>query len=347
MKNTFKFLFAFLALAGFWSCEDEENFMILEPKGDFLIVTPDAGTTITLDPNLLTNPSITVTWNAADYGTPTQVQYDVEFGAAGSDFANPITAASTNSTNITWNVLEFNGAVLGAGLTPFTQGGLDIRVRATTGTTGTQPRYSNVITLLVTPFSTELPMLAVPGNHQGWNPPSAPRIAASAFGQTDYEGFVQLNGEFKFVAPDAGGAFNWGNTDWGDDGSFSGVLVETNESNCEVLSGYYRVRANTTTLRYTTELTVWGIVGAATPGSWDNSTALTYNPTSKMWEGTVALTAGEFKFRANNAWDINLGGPADSMTYGGDNLSVSVAGTYLVKLDLSNPRKYTYSLTPQ
>ena len=59
------------------------------------------------------------------------------------------------------------------------------------------------------------------------------------------------------------------------------------------------------------------------------------------------MTAGEFKFRANNAWTLNFGGPADAMGYDGPNLSVDVGGSYMVKLDLSNPRQYTYTLTPQ
>ncbi|MFN7013687.1 MAG: DUF5116 domain-containing protein, partial [Bacteroidia bacterium] len=61
-------------------------------------------------------------------------------------------------------------------------------------------------------------------------------------------------------------------------------------------------------------------------------------------------TAGGYKFRANNAWDINLGADSDldgSMNYGGPDLSVDTAGTYNVVLDLSNPRQYTYSVTLQ
>ena len=94
-------------------------------------------------------------------------------------------------------------------------------------------------------------------------------------------------------------------------------------------------------------LTTWVIIGAATPNGWDSSTQLTYNPTTKFWEGTVVMTAGEFKFRANNDWAINFGGPADAMTYDGPNLSINAAGTYMVKLDLTNPREYTYTLTAQ
>ncbi|MFY7741467.1 MAG: SusE domain-containing protein [Flavobacterium sp.] len=350
MKNTVKFLFAFLAFAGLSSCEDEDNFRYLEPNGAFQILTPDAGTAITLDPNLQNNPSITLTWRAADFGSPTEVEYNVEFAKTGTEFESPVIAATTTGTNVTWNVLEFNNAVVGAGLTPFSEGGLEIRVKATVGTTSSLPVYSNTITILVTPFSTDLPQLAVPGNHQGWNPPTAPRLASSAFGETDYEGYVWLDGGYKFVGPDASGAYNWGNTDWGDDGSFSGILAETGESDCTNSAGYYRVRANTTTLEYTTDATVWGIVGFATTGNdsgWNQSIPLTYNQESKKWEGIVTLSAGEFKFRANNAWTINLGGDPASMSYDGSNLSVNAAGSYLVKLDLSTPRQYTYELVAQ
>jgi len=347
MKNKLNiFLVALLSL-GFWSCEDEQELLFSTPAAEFSIITPDGGTAVVLTPDLGTNPALTVSWEDADYGTPTAVTYIVEIAKTGTDFESPIAAASTNGTNITWSVLELNGAAVGAGLTPFEQGGLDIRIKATTGTTGSQAVYSDVVTVLVTTFSTDLPMLAVPGNHQGWNPPTAPRIAASAFGETDYEGYMWLDGGHKFVGPDAAGNFNWGNIDWGWDGSTVGVLVETGEQDLNAPAGYYRVRANTTALTYSEVLTTWGIIGAATPNGWDSSTQLTYNPTTKFWEGIVVMTAGEFKFRANNDWAINFGGPVEAMGYDGPNLSVDAAGTYMVKLDLTNPRAYTYTLTAQ
>ena len=346
MKNKLKIVLAAIVFAGLWSCSDEENFQILQATGDFAIVTPETGTAIVLTPELQTNPAVTLTWDSADFTTPTQVTYTVEMALTGTEFANIITAATTNGNNVTWSVADLNGAAVAAGLSPFTEGSVDVRVKATAGG---QDQYSNVVNFLITTYSTDLPKLSVPGNHQGWNPPSAPRIAASGFGETDYEGYLWLDGEFKFVGPTPAGVFDWGaGPDYGDDGSFSGVLVEQNESNCTATAGYYRVRANTTTLTYTTEPTVWGIIGAATPAGWDGSTALTYNSTNKTWEGDIAMTAGEFKFRANDAWSINLGGDSDaddSMNYDGPNLSVAAAGTYHVVLDLSNPRKYTYSAT--
>lgn len=363
MKNTFKFLFAFIAFAGLMSCEDEENFQILDPSGDFVIVTPDAGTNIVLDPNLQTNPSITLTWSPADYGTPTEIQYVVEFAAAGTDFAEPVVAASTTNTNVTWNVLELNGAALSSGLTPFEEGGLDIRVKATTGTTGSQERISNMLTIFVTPFSTDLPKLWLPGSYQSdsgygnnWTQETAATLAASAYGNYDFEGYVYFASAQS--APDNGYKFtdapNWDNGVFGDDGSFSGALTSPGD-NISANPGYYLVKANPSSasagglaaMSYTVTATEWGIVGAATPNGWDSSTQLTYNSSTKMWEGIVALTAGEFKFRANQAWTINLGGDPAAMNYDGGNLSVAAEGTYLVKLNLSNPRAYTYELIAQ
>ena len=89
-----------------------------------------------------------------------------------------------------------------------------------------------LITIIVTPFTTDLPKIAVPGNHQGWDPPTAPLLAASGFGETDYEGYVWLDGGYKFVAPNETGGFFWGNTDWADDGTFTGKLVENDETDC-------------------------------------------------------------------------------------------------------------------
>lgn len=350
MKNIFKTILAFVLAVNLTSCEDESNLAYVNEAADFRITSPISGSAVVLNADYPTNPALTVTWESAEYGTPTAVNYTVEIALAGSEFANVTEITSTNNNYASVTVDQLNGASVGAGLSPFSEGGIDIRIKASIGTNNEMVKYSNTITYLVTPYSTELPQLAVPGNHQGWNPPTAPRIASSAFGETDYEGYIWLDGGFKFVAPDQAGNYNWGNTDWGDDGTFSGTLAESGESDCTATAGYYRVRANTETLVYSVEPTTWGIVGAATPGSWDNSTALTYNSTTKKWEGTVVMTAGEFKFRANNAWAINLGGDSDedgSMNYDGPNLSVSAGGTYSVVLDLSNPRQYTYTVTLQ
>ena len=74
-----------------------------------------------------------------------------------------------------------------------------------------------------------------------------------------------------------------------------------------------------------------GIVGPAQAGGWSDDTDLTYNPDTRAWEGTFELAADEFKFRANDAWDINWGGEVGNLTQDGPNLKISEAGTYFIQ----------------
>jgi len=340
----------FSLLLGFTSCTVDDKNVIAELGDKPVIVAPEEGNSIILNPANPTNTAITVVWNHAKYAVNTEINYVVEIDKAGDNFDTPVELQTVTARQASLNVEQFNQKVLDAGLAPFATAGIDIRVKASLGSTSAMEIISNKITINVTPFTTELPKLAVPGNHQGWDPPTAPRIAASAYGATDYEGFVWLNGEYKFVTPNASGAFAWGNTDYGDDGSFAGTLVATGESNCSATAGYYYVKANTTTGTYSADPASWAITGSATPNGWPDPALdhdMTYNPTTKKWEITIALTAGEFKFRANNGWSLNLGADNNgdgSMDFGGPNLSVATAGTYTVILDLSNPRAYTYSI---
>lgn len=357
MKKIFKIVAIVTLFAGFTSCEVEDKNPVVEPGDKPVLVSPEEGTSYVLDPANPANPSITVVWNHAKYSVNTEVNYNVEIAQAGTDFTNPISLQITTARQISLSNEQFNAKVLEAGLIPFSVGGIDIRVKASLGTSNVMEVISNKITINVTPFTTDLPKLAVPGNHQGWNPATAPLLASSAYGETDYEGYVWLDGEYKFLRPKADGTFAWDGdaADWGDDGTFSGVLQNLSEVNCLATAGYYLVKANTKTtgtgaLTYSADLANWAITGSATPNGWPDPAPdhdMTYNPTTKKWEITIALSAGEFKFRANNGWSLNLGADNDgddSMDYGGPNLTVSTPGTYTVILDLSNPRKYTYSI---
>ena len=353
---------ALLLIAGV-SCENDDQKMA-SPSGGPELLTPLDGSSYVLDPAAGTNEVTTLVWNHADYSVQTEVNYDVEVALAGTDFATTVAGGSTTNRFVVWSHEALNTVALEAGLTPYTAGDLEVRIKSSLGSNAEMVAYSNVITITITPYTTDLPKIAVPGNHQGWRPPTAPLMASSGFGQTNFEGYISLDGEFKFLRPKADGTFDWDgdSADWGDDGTFLGVLLNTGETNCTATAGYYWVKANTATLTYSiTPITTWGIIGSATPGGWDSSTPMTYNPTTKKWSIVVTLVDGEYKFRSNNIWNAgsvqyNLGGfqadkvgddyAGESMSYGGANLVVT-AGTYLVELDLSNPRAYTYTLTPQ
>lgn len=354
MKNIIKTILALALMTGFASCTDEQSLLFLTPEASFQILSPVSGEGVVLSPTTPLNPALSLTWATANYGTATEVTYKVQVDKAGNNFATPIDLTTTTKTYASVASSALNGAAIGAGLLPFTQGGMDVRIVATVGTTASEKTVSNTITYLVTPYTTELPQLAVPGNHQNWSPKTAPRIAASAFGKTDYEGFVWLDGGYKFVGPNAAGVYDWSaGPEYGDDGTFSGVLKSPNGGNCTATAGYYLVKADTEKLTYSTTKTSWGIAGNATANGWDGSTPMTYDATTKTWSivatlSTQAAPDNGLKFKANGGWDINFGddGADGTAELGGKNIGTT-AGTYLITLDLSNPRKYTYTLVKQ
>ena len=174
-------------------------------------------------------------------------------------------------------------------------------------------------------------------------------LAASAFGATDYEGYVWLDGEYKFIGRNQNGEFVWNESvDWGDDGSFTGKLIEENEVNCNAdAAGYYFVNADTGELTYSTKAVSWGIIGAATPTGWDSDTNLVYDAATRTLSVDIDLVAGPFKFRGNDEWGaFDLGTVDDDgfLQGGGDLTFDGAAGKYRVVLNLNNPREYTYSL---
>ena len=205
------------------------------------------------------------------------------------------------------------------------------------------------------------PRIAVPGNHQGWDPPTAPQLEASSTSTTDFEGYVWLDGNHKFVGPDGNGDFNWGNIDWGDAsgvaGSYTELLAVDGEGDIGAPSGagHYFVQADIFALTYSEIKYDWAVTGDATPLGWPPSPDptpgedhdMTYDAITDTWTITLDLTAGQLKFRANDDWGWNYGdtGPDGSLENNGDNLIIDTAGNYTIVLDLSTPRAYTYSVT--
>ncbi len=84
---------------------------------------------------------------------------------------------------------------------------------------------------------------------------------------------------------------------------------------------------------YTYVVNRWGLIGDATPGGWSDDTNMTWDATNGVFTVTLDLTAGTFKFRANDGWDVNYGGDINGLTAGGDNIAVAEAGNYTITFD--------------
>ena len=350
MKNITRSIIALFAVVAL-SCnvEDVQDRPVIEGMNAPVLTAPTSGASYVLKPENAAAQAERFTWKSSNYGGDVQVTYAVELDKKGNAFKTPQAVGSVISGNqVSVSVESMNKAALLLKATPFAPSEYEVRVKSSAGAAAVM--YSNVVGIVITPYTTENPKLWVPGGYakasgypNDWDPATSPQLSASAYGKVDFEGYVNFNdanAEYKFTSfPEWKGEYGAGAT--------AGTL-DPKGANLKIpAAGYYLIVADTEKLTYKATATAWGIIGDATPAGWDGSTPMTYNKTTKLWTVTAVLSQKEIKFRANNAWDLNLGdtGANGTMEYGGDNIKVPSAGTYTITLDLSSPRNYKYMLT--
>lgn len=350
MKNITRSIIALFAVVALsCSVEDVQDRPVIEGVDSPVLTAPTAGAAYVLKPENAAAQAERFTWKSANYGGDVQVTYAVEMDTKGNEFKTPQSAGSVISENqVSVTVEQLNNAALLLKATPFAPAEFEVRVKASAGALA--PMYSNVIGIVVTPYTTENPKLWVPGGYAvasgypaDWTPASSPQLSASGYGKVDFEGYIYFNdanAEYKFTSfPEWKGEYAAGAT--------PGTIATSGDNLKIPAAGYYKFNVDTEKLTYTATATAWGIIGDATPAGWGGSTAMTYNKVTKLWTVTATLSQAEMKFRANDAWDINFGddGANGSLEYGGANIKVPSAGTYTITLDLSSPRNYKYMLT--
>lgn len=359
-----------------FSCENEDDgpeFTVIPPSEDV------AFTNSFLDDYLLSaqtsaNIAERLLWNTPSFGAQTSVSFTVEgsstnlFAATDPGYFSSGALTENNYAVSVANLLTIADALdLDGDPTSGKEssGMAYLRVTASVGD-ATDSNGSSVvsepqeikITMVETEGEAPAPMLAVPGQYQGWNPKGAPLLAASAAGQTDFEGFIYMdideadNQGFKFVEG-VDGVYDWGNPDWGK--SDDGILVVDGESNITVdEDGLYYIQADTGAGTYSTTLMSLGLIGSATPTGWDSDTDFVYDATNNVLTLDINLINGEkYKVRANNGWDIGFPGQFGPDSDGdgfldtkdGDFTHEGDTGNYRVTLDVFTARKYTLTVT--
>ena len=192
-------------------------------------------------------------------------------------------------------------------------------------------------------------MIWMAGNTNGWGNPAAGlknkgwKNARNNDG--DYYGFMYLNGDFKFRS----GKDNWNAPDWGLDEAFDDYTgsLAVGAGNINAPEGFYMVEANLDDMTYElTPITTIGVIGGF--NGWASDYAkLTYNTATGAWEGTCDIPAGtEFKFRANDGWDINWGGDINNLGFDGGNLKFDVDGSYFIQLYITYEGDFHAKFTP-
>src|SRR5688572_15291320 len=329
------------------SCSDETFDPVLNDSSTF--TPPTFESPASASPAIFTEENLgevyeVFKWKKTEYGISLSTNYVLEVDDD-EDFDAPKNLGATSANQVSVTKEAINNAMLALGLPAFEESSVHLRVRSTINGITSDTLYSSPIVRVATTFqSSECGSFctvgiigdATPG---GWDKDSDLRLAdATKVDKETWTTIIYLLGgkKVKFRASD-GWDDNWGATAFPEGTGTAGgpdIPVPT--------SGYYKVVFNSETGAYTftaqttPEYKTIGIIGNGTAGGWDADTDLTKDALDPhVWTGTVTLTDGEAKFRAENDWASNWGAGAYPSGVGignGPNIPVK-AGTYSVRFN--------------
>lgn len=178
-----------------------------------------------------------------------------------------------------------------------------------------------------------------PGEYQDWAIGDDDSKINSLAGDKIYEGHKYFpEDNMQFFITQYPGSPNLGDND-GDGTLTMGDTITAGEA------GLYYIQVDLNTNTYVMERRTWGVLGDATPGGWDSDSDMTWDAEQQALFVEVSLNPGSLKFRANDAWDANLGDEnADGiLTQDGADITIVEGGNYEILLYL-NRTNYTYQL---
>lgn len=352
----------FLCIIALFSCEkDEVRAIIDEDVSPPSLISPTNNYTKVIEEQDVSE-LITFVWEPVRYGVNTTINYTLEIDSIDRDFAGSVSLGSSENNTFSMTVGEFNSVLIDElEITPNESATVQVRVTSQLAASN-KMLTSDPITLLVTPWASVgppplpvYPALWVAGQFQGWQVTTAPRIV-SVNDDGVYEGYIYIpedseNNEFKLY-----GQPDWAPLSYGDGGD--GTIIEHNDIGNNFVApttGYHLLLVDVNEMEYMTmTIETWGIIGDATPGGWDASTPLTFDPQTQTWSITADLNVGQFKIRANDAWILDMGVVEEGyLRYEnhpwlpyveGARIVISEAGSYTFTMDLSEPGIYTYDL---
>lgn len=286
---------------------------------------------------------ITFSWSAADFGFPAGVSYAVQMDKVGNNFSSPIELGTTTGLSLTLKGNALNEFFTQLGAFPTLSSDYEVRVSSFANERfGTN--FSNAIAISSTIFNPnepDVPFMYIAAGFPNWDWTKA-FLAGSPNDDGFFEGYAFFTAASTFKLADGS---NVGNVY----GSSGGGLSQDGTDFDIPTSGYYRIQADKNTLSTDIVKVDFGVIGSATADGWNSDQDLTYDSTNGVWKvDFLSLIAGEIKFRANDAWDINFGDDnADgTLDLNGANIQVPEEGSYTITLDFeTNPGgPYTFSL---
>ncbi len=333
MKIVLKFLALSLIVLSLWSCKKDGTLSIATDGSGATLKS--SATAVVLDKSMLTTNVVTLTFTNASFGYQAAITNVLQVSTKGSNFVAAKTKEVTldaKSLTISYNGLDFNNLLLSLNLPTTANSDVELRIKSSISA-NVAPTYSNVITMSTKPFPLTS-WIYVPGNYQGWNPPTADSLV-SVSGNGVYIGIINFDGNNFKITPAKKWDIAYGTTGGGKL-STSGGDISSVSAGLKLLT--VDLNANVYTLE---NAKVWAIIGDATPNGWSGDTDMKFiNDGNGIWKLTTNLTVGEMKFRQDHDWGVNLGGSGGNLSAGGNNIPVTVAGNYTITLNTTT-NKYT------
>lgn len=300
----------------------------------------------------------TFTWDAADFGVLTQINYSIE--AAVGDEAPVVLFSDLTGTSTEQPYESINTKlVYDVEVEPDTPTAVNFYVSATIGTDYKKVYSEPVsVTMTVTKAERVYPTVWVIGDYCGWSHDNSQLLFSFLDDEINYEGVIDF-GEKAANGFKLTGIAGWDDScNWGLDGeaekpeaeASSITLISSGGSgNIDIYSKrFYRFAFDRSSLTLTKSLSFdqLGIVGDGV-GSWDNDLVMEFDAKTQRFWVDATLVAGEIKFRLDGAWDTSFGSATEGMLDdSGDNIKVP-AGNYRIYVNLNNSAAMTYELNAE
>lgn len=365
MKKLSILLFAFVAFIGLNACSsDDDVVFIAQPDAEGISFVNSFNESYILTPATAGNIAERFVWNTVDFDVPTNITYELQ-GSVDSDFSSFDVIGTTSENNLAVKVSQMMTLAKDAGLDADANteempnsGPIYFRVRAFAGTDGSNGLNETSEIKSLTVVLPEGEADAGPNFKQfylvgdataaGWdnNNNNTP-----LFRDGENENVYYFTGKFK------AGAFKllevkgeW-QPQWGlKDGNLtnSDILGSDPDTFNVAAEGYYTFTMDVENMSYSFEAydasgaatyPTIGVIGNGTTGNDDgwaqdmDMTQSTLNP--HIWYANLTLfdvADGGIKFRANDEWTNNWGGPTEYSgiaTQDGPNIPVT-AGDYSI-----------------
>ncbi|WP_321479908.1 DUF5111 domain-containing protein [uncultured Bacteroides sp.] len=348
MKTINQYIFVMLSFFLLVSCNNDGDTAVLSGfgAGELKASVTDIVLTNELNGNLV----LSLAWNTAEpvvspsdkYGTAADLVTNILQFSTESNFATIKEFTETNSAKSfigsALNSLALNmGAKAGQPIT------LYARLKSVLGG-NVEPEYSNVVSLNITPFEKAFYLYMPKAN----NYTDFSNKLCSREGDGKYEGYVEAAqwDNFKFsteASMTTGTVF----------GSAPNSLYSLDSSSDQWNiwfdeGGYFLVKANTNTLTWSkTAITSFCVTGEFNGWSLSDD-PMTYDSTTKKWSVTCNISTVLYGIQiiGNQNWDFKYGdNDATGELSAGESIAIAQTGVYTITMDLSDPTKYTYTIT--